>query len=173
MAERHGEPVDLMAYLREIDRRYVRKGAPSIGLVPIDGQIARGSGAGANLLGGQTQGAASVARSIRHLAEQDRIEAIILRIDSPGGSPAAAETIHRAVSQAQAKGKLVIVSMASVAGSGAYWLAAGADAILAEPATLTGSIGVVGGKLDLSRLTARLGVTTEQRAGAPHAGCGR
>ena len=170
VAERHGEPVDLMAYLREIDRRYVRKGAPSIGLVPIDGQIARGSGAGANLLGGQTQGAASVARSIRHLAEQERIEAIILRIDSPGGSPAAAETIHRAVSQAQAKGKLVIVSMASVAGSGAYWLAAGADAILAEPATLTGSIGVVGGKLDLSRLTAGLGVTTEQRAAAPHAG---
>ena len=166
-AWRAGRPV--LAYLREIDRRYVRKDAPSIGLVPIDGQIARGSGTGANLLGGQTQGAASVARSIQHLAEQERIKAIILRVDSPGGSPAAAETIHRAVSQAQAKGKLVIVSMASIAGSGAYWLAAGADAILAEPATLTGSIGVVGGKLDLSRLTA--GARRDHRAARGRTAC--
>ena len=170
VTQQHGEPVPVLTYLREMDRRYLRKNAPSIGLVPIDGQIARGNGTGASLLGGQMQGAASVARSIQHLAEQERIKAIILRVDSPGGSPAAAETIHRAVTQAQAKGKPVIVSMASIAGSGAYWLAAGADAIIAEPATLTGSIGVVGGKLDLSRLTAALGVATEQRAAAPHAG---
>lgn len=169
-SEQHGELVPVLAYLRQTERRYVNSEAPSLGLVTIQGQIDRGSGTGANLLGGPMQGAASIARRIERLAEQERIAAIILRVDSPGGSPAAAETIHRAVTQAQAKGKPVIVSMAGVAGSGAYWLAAGADVIVAEPATLTGSIGVVGGKLDFSRLLTAMGITTEQRTAAAHAG---
>ena len=171
MAEdRHGALVPVTSYLRRIDRRYSRADATAIGLVVIEGQLARGGGQGAGLLGGRLEGAGSIAARIEHLAGQERIRAIILRLDSPGGSPAAAETVHRAVAQAQAKGKRVIVSMAGLAGSGAYWLAAGADAILAEPATLTGSIGVVGGKLDLGPALQAFGIGNQQSEGAPHAG---
>jgi len=168
--ERHGALVPVTSYLRRIDRRYSRDDATAIGLVAIEGQLARGGGQGSGLLGGRLEGAASIAARIDRLAGQERIRAIILRLDSPGGSPAAAETIHRAVAQAQAKGKHVIVSMAGLAGSGAYWLAAGADAILAEPATLTGSIGVVGGKLDLGPALEAFGVGNQQSEAAPHAG---
>ena len=168
--ERHGALVPVTNYLRRIDRRYSREGATAVGLVGIEGQLARGAGPGAGLLGGKLEGAASIAARIERLAGQERIRAIILRLDSPGGSPAAAETIHRAVRQAQAKGKRVIVSMAGLAGSGAYWLAAGANAILAEPATLTGSIGVVGGKLDLGPALQALGIGNQQSEAAPHAG---
>ncbi|MGE3738222.1 MAG: S49 family peptidase [Geminicoccaceae bacterium] len=168
--ERHGALVPVTGYLRRIDRRYSREGATAIGLVAIEGQLARGGGQGAGLLGGKLEGAASIAARIERLAGQERIRAIILRLDSPGGSPAAAETVHRAVAQAQAKGKRVIVSMAGLAGSGAYWLAAGADRVLAEPATLTGSIGVVGGKLDLGPALQAFGIGNQQSTAAPHAG---
>ena len=171
MAEdRHGALVPVTSYLRRIDRRYSRADATAIGLVVIEGQLARGGGQGAGLFGGRLEGAASIAARIERLAGQERIRAIILRLDSPGGSPAAAETIHRAVAQAQARGKRVIVSMAGLAGSGAYWLAAGADRVLAEPATLTGSIGVVGGKLDLGPALQAFGIGNQQSAAAPHAG---
>lgn len=168
--ERHGTLVPVTAYLRRIDRRYSREGATAVGLVAIEGQLARGGGQGAGLFGGRLEGAGSIAARIERLAGQERIRAIILRLDSPGGSPAAAETVHRAVAQAQAKGKRVIVSMAGLAGSGAYWLAAGADRVLAEPATLTGSIGVVGGKLDLGPALQALGIGNQQSEAAPHAG---
>lgn len=167
-----GTPVPLTTYLRQTDRRYNQSGddAASVGLVALSGSIERGAGTGTNLLQGSSQGASAIAQAIARLAQQERIKAIILRVDSPGGSPAAAETIHRAVQRARARGKPVIVSMASVAGSGAYWLAAGADRIVAEPATLTGSIGVAGGKLDVSQLLANLMVRTTQVEAAEHAG---
>jgi len=168
--ERHGTLVPVTSYLRRIDRRYSRDDATAIGLVAIEGQLARGTGQGAGLFGGRLEGAGSIAARIERLADQERIRAIILRLDSSGGSPAAAETIHRAVSQAQARGKRMIVSMAGLAGSGAYWLAAGADRILAEPTTLTGSIGVVGGKLDLGPALQAFGIGNQQSAAAPHAG---
>ena len=162
LTARYGEAVLLPTYLRKMARRYRQEDAPSVGLVAIEGALARGTGGSADLFGGRSQGADSIAKAIDHLASQERIETIILRIDSPGGSPAAAETIRRAVVSSQARGKRVIASMASTAGSGAYWLAASADRILAESATLTGSIGVAGGKLDVSGLLASLGIRTAQ-----------
>lgn len=171
VTQAQGTPVPLTTYLRQTDRRYNQpNAAASLGLVALTGSIERGAGGGTNLLQGSSQGASSIAQAIARLAGQERIKAIILRVDSPGGSPAAAETVHRAVQQARAKGKPVIVSMASIAGSGAYWLAAGADRIVAEPATLTGSIGVAGGKLDLSQLLANLMVRSTQIEAAEHAG---
>lgn len=92
-------------------------------------------------------------------AEDERVKAIVLRINSPGGSPSASETIRRALVQAQKeKGKPVIVSMGGAAASGGYWIAAPADRIFALPATLTGSIGVTGGKFILSGLWDKVGV---------------
>ncbi|MBL4588710.1 MAG: S49 family peptidase [Alphaproteobacteria bacterium] len=93
-----------------------------------------------------------IAAAIQDAARQADIRAIVLRVDSPGGTPAAAEVIRNAVLNAQEAGKLVYISMASVAASGGYWLSADADKIFALPGTLTGSIGVVGGKITIQEL---------------------
>lgn len=98
------------------------------------------------------------------------VAAIVFRIDSPGGAPSAAETIRRVIIDTQKKGKPVIVSMSSYAASGGYWIAAPADKIVAQPGTLTGSIGVFGGKFVLAGLWDKLGVrfdtvTAGKRAG--------
>ena len=89
------------------------------------------------------------------------MRAILFRIDSPGGSAVASETIWREVARARELGKPVIASMGDVAGSGGYYIAAPADKIVAEPGTLTGSIGVLAGKLVVAELLHKLGVTSE------------
>ncbi|MBY0429065.1 MAG: S49 family peptidase, partial [Alphaproteobacteria bacterium] len=85
--------------------------------------------------------------AIEAAMDDEDVEAILLRIDSPGGSAVASETIRRAVEKAQDMGLPVIVSMGELAASGGYWIAAQADVIIADPATLTGSIGVIAGKV--------------------------
>jgi protease IV len=86
------------------------------------------------------------------------IKAIIFRIDSPGGSAVASESIRRDVLRAKAAGKKVVVSMGNVAASGGYWIAMDADKIVAQPGTVTGSIGVVGGKPEASGLARLIGI---------------
>lgn len=103
-----------------------------------------------------------IAPAILDAADDKSIEAIILRIDSPGGSPVASESILRAMHKAQAKGKKVIVSMGTVAASGGYWIASGADYIFAMPTTLTGSIGVLGGKFSAGPMWDKLGVNWDR-----------
>ena len=90
-----------------------------------------------------------------------KVRAILFRIDSPGGSVTASETIWHDVVFARERGKPVIVSMGNVAGSGGYYVAAPADKIVAEPATLTGSIGVLAGKLVVADLLKKIGVSTD------------
>jgi protease-4 len=92
-----------------------------------------------------------VAQALNEAAADKNFKAIILRIDSPGGSPSASEIINRAIVLAKAK-KPVVVSMGNLAASGGYWIAAPATAIVAQPATITGSIGVFGGKISLQGL---------------------
>jgi protease-4 len=87
------------------------------------------------------------------------VKAILFRIDSPGGSPGASETIRAALIRAQKAGKPVFVSMGGVAASGGYWVAMSADNITADPGTLTGSIGVVAGKFTTAELMRKLGVS--------------
>ena len=87
-----------------------------------------------------------------------QLNAVVLRLDSGGGSAVASETIRRALLQARAAGKPVIVSMSNTAASGGYWIATGADRIVAQPATLTGSIGVIAGKPVLEEAWRKLGV---------------
>jgi protease-4 len=98
------------------------------------------------------------------------IKAIVFRIDSPGGSVSGSESIRRMVVRAKAAGKKVVVSMGSVAASGGYWISADADKIVAEPATLTGSIGVFSGKFVVTKGLADIGVTTDRTASGPFAG---
>src|SRR5271157_249009 len=117
------------------------------------GAVVTGEG-GSNSRGSPQLAAETVSRAFHDAAEDPSIRAIIFRVDSPGGSPLASDLVWRATQQARAKGKPIIASFSDVAASGGYYAACGVDAIVAEPTTLTGSIGVfvlrpiVGGLLD-------------------------
>ena len=105
--------------------------------------------------------AKDMTRAFRDAVRDPKVRAILFRIDSPGGSVTASETIWHDVVFARERGKPVIVSMGNVAGSGGYYVAAPADKIVAEPATLTGSIGVLAGKLVVAKLLKKIGVSTD------------
>ncbi|NMF89181.1 signal peptide peptidase SppA [Aromatoleum petrolei] len=115
-------------------------------------------------------GGDSLAAQIRAAREDERVKAVVLRIDSPGGSAWASEVIRRELELTRREGKPVVASMSSVAASGGYWVAAGADEIWARPETLTGSIGVFAMFPELTEPLARLGVTTDRVATGPLAG---
>jgi protease-4 len=99
----------------------------------------------------------ALSRTLRALGEDEAVRAIVLRIESPGGDAMASDILWRALSVAK-RDKPLVVSMGEVAASGGYYAAVAGDAVFAEPTTLTGSIGVVGGKLDAGALLERLGV---------------
>lgn len=141
----------------------VRHG-PDVALVYITGMIASG---------GSREGMADadrIADAIMQAADDDDFKAVVIRIDSPGGSPTASETIRHAIVKAKEQGKKVIVSMGPVAASGGYWVAVNADRIFALPSTLTGSIGVVMGKFQISGLWDKLNVNWESVKWGKHAG---
>src|SRR5690606_29181993 len=88
----------------------------------------------------------TVASAFRAAIDDDTVEAIVFRVDSPGGSAVASDTVWREVVRAREAGKPVVVTMGNVAGSGGYYVACAASKIVAQPGTITGSIGVLGGK---------------------------
>ena len=134
-----------------------------------DGVIAVVGGEGAVVTGGNTTdspfadtpGFASdvIARAILDAAEDEDVKAIVFRVDSPGGSPTASDQIWRAVERAKEAGKPVVVSMGSLAASGGYYVSTGADSIIANRGTITGSIGIFGGKFALDGTFNKIGVT--------------
>jgi protease-4 len=132
----------------------------AVGLIEGQGPIRLGrSGRGGVLPGqGSSIGSDTVAAAFRAAVKDDKIKAIVFRVDSPGGSYVASDTIWREVVLARKAGKPVIVSMGDVAASGGYFVAAPADTIVAQPGTLTGSIGVVVGKPVVGELLDRLGI---------------
>ncbi len=136
----------------------------TVALVYGMGQIHRGRSRHEAFTGARSMGSDSVARSLRRAAEDDDVRGIIFRIDSPGGSYVASDVIHREVARARRSGKPVVVSMGNVAGSGGYMVAAPANRIVAQPATLTGSIGVAAGKMVTEGLWEKLGVSWDHVA---------
>jgi protease-4 len=132
-----------------------------IAFITASGPIVSGESSFDTPFGVREIGADTLVAALDSAAKSEDVAAILVRIDSPGGSYVASDTIWRAVVHARAAGKPVIVSMANVAASGGYFIAAPATKIVAEPATLTGSIGVFGGKLVLEGLLAKLGITTD------------
>src|SRR5574337_754463 len=139
-----------------------RKAKPAIAVVTVAGPIVSGHG-GPPLppFGNRSVGGDTIAAGLREAAANDDVAAIVLRVDSPGGSVTGSETIWRAVSKARTAGKPVVASMGAVAASGGYYISAGADSIVANPGTITGSIGVVTGKLVARELKERLGVGSD------------
>jgi len=126
------------------------------------GNIHRGRSGFGMLSGEPTMGADTLAAAFRAAIDDDDVRAIVFRIDSPGGSYIASDTIWREVGRARRHGKPVVVSMGNVAGSGGYFVAMDADRILAQPGTITGSIGVLAGKMLTAGFWERLGVNWDE-----------
>ena len=133
----------------------------TIAVVTVAGPIVSGRGGSRLPFGSSNAGGDTIAAALREAAHDDSVSAIVLRVDSPGGSVTASETIWREVKKARERGKLVVASMGAVAASGGYYVSMGADAIVANPGTITGSIGVVTGKLVARDLKDRLGVGSD------------
>ncbi len=147
-----------------------RWGAASrVGVVVVDGDIVDGDNVDIPLIGIHMSGGRTVSRAIERLAADPTVAAIVLRVDSPGGSALASDQIWRAVMRARRK-KPVIASMGAIAASGGYYVASAAEEIWADPSTVTGSIGIFFGKVDVSPLAGRLGITIEHYGRGDHAG---
>ena len=127
---------------------------PQIGVIVAEGEIVDGN-AGPGRVGGD-----STARLIRQAREDDNIKAVLLRVNSPGGSAFASEVVRRELELTKKAGKPVVISMGDVAASGGYWISMSSDAVIADPATITGSIGVFGMLPTGDKLLDKLGVHT-------------
>ncbi len=156
--------VDRDGYFNQVhflDYLYVQRalelprGPGGIGIIMASGNIVDGESP-AGTIGGD-----SLARLIRQAARDEAIKAVVLRIDSGGGSAMASEVIRQELETLQAAGKPLIVSMGSVAASGGYWIASGADQVWATPATLTGSIGIFGAFPTFDKLLDSVGINTD------------
>ena len=139
---------------------------PAVAVITGEGAVTLGQ-AESSAFGEATMASARIVEAFAQAVENEDVKAILFRIDSPGGSYVASDAIWRAVQQAQAAGKPVVVSMSGIAASGGYFAAARADRIVALPATVTGSIGVVSGKMVIRELLDDLGIALEgPQAGA-------
>jgi protease-4 len=139
-----------------------RKSKPTIAVVTLAGPIVSGRG-GRQLspLGTSSAGGDTIAAALREAGADDDVSAVVLRVDSPGGSVTGSETIWREVVRLREAGKPVVASMGAVAASGGYYVSMAADAIVANAGTLTGSIGVITGKFIARDLKERLGIGSD------------
>ncbi|KUH95648.1 signal peptide peptidase SppA [Mycobacterium sp. IS-3022] len=135
-----------------------RKTKATIAVVTVHGPIVSGRGGPRPLLGGSSVGGDTIAAALREVGADDDVSAVVLRVDTPGGSINGSETIWREVARIRDKGKPVVASMGAIAASGGYYVSMAADEIVANPGTITGSIGVVAGKFVARELKGRLGI---------------
>ncbi len=133
-------------------------GRNAIAIVGGEGDIMTGTGGADPFGGGSSIMSDDLAEALYDAIEDDSVKAIVFRVSSPGGSPEASEQILAAVRAARAAGKPVVVSMGDYAASGGYWISSEANWIVAQPSTLTGSIGVYGGKFVLADALGRFGI---------------
>lgn len=131
---------------------------PKVAVISAEGAIMTGRDGGSPLGGEQVIRSDDVSKAFYDAIDDQNVKAIVFRLDSPGGSDTASEQILAAVRAARAAGKPVVVSMGTYGASGGYWISSDANEIVAEPTTLTGSIGVFGGKLVMGPALAKWGV---------------
>lgn len=130
---------------------------PKVAVIYAQGAIQTGK-SGVSIMG-ESMGSTTMVELIKKAADEPTVKAIVLRVDSPGGSALASDLIWKATIDAN---KPIIVSMGSVAGSGGYYISCGADKIFAEPGTITGSIGVISMKLVMGGVLEKIGINNEQ-----------
>ncbi len=166
--KRAGEGAERLALAKYLERA----GRPhddgqTIALIYGVGGVARGKSGFDPLSGDMTMGSDSVAAAFRAAIDDEDVKAIVFRVDSPGGSYVASDTIWREVERARKAGKPVIVTMGDLAGSGGYFVAMSADKIVAQPGTITGSIGVLAGKFITPGFWEKIGISWDEvHAGA-------
>ena len=161
----------LADYLSEMNNPWDE--GPVVALIAGQGEIVTGEtwDQAGLFSGGAIIGSDTVAEAFLDAAEDDNVEAIVFRIDSPGGSVVASEQIWHAAKRARDAGKPIVVSMGAVAASGGYYVATPADTIVAQPGTLTGSIGIYGGKIVVDGALDLVGLNVEPvSVGGPFAG---
>jgi protease-4 len=155
-AGKDAELVELAGYIAPA----VSLKAPLIAVVGGEGAIVTGGAEGGSPFSSPPAFASdAIARAILDAGDNEKVKAIVFRVDSPGGSPTASDQIWRAIKRVQENGKPVVVSMGSLAASGGYYVSAGADYIMADRSTITGSIGIFGGKFALEGAFNKIGVT--------------
>lgn len=156
-----GHLLYLSRYAKRVKPKGLKK-APRVAVVNITGAIAPGrNGVKPGLPPGPGTGSDTATAALRDAVADDKVKAIVLRVDSPGGAVGASEAIWRETLRARAAGKPVVASMGGVAASGGYYVAMSADRIVASPGTITGSIGVFSGKFVTASLRQRLKVSTD------------
>jgi protease IV len=158
---RHHPPAE------RVRQRWSHRSAGMVALVHAVGAIRLGRSG--RTLQGSAVGSDTVTAALRAAADDEHVRAVVLRVDSPGGSYVASDTIWAAVSAVKGVGKPMVVSMGTLAASGGYFIACQADRIVALPSTLTGSIGVLGGKPVVADLLTRWGVGTDAVTAGRHA----
>jgi protease-4 len=163
--DRYGRHVERRAAFR---RAVLGRRRPVVGLVRASGPILLGRAAGFPL-GAPTVGSDTLGATLRAAGRDPSIRAVVLRVDSPGGSYAASDAIRREVLQFRGSGRPVTASMGALAASGGYYIAMPCDAVVATPGTLTGSIGVVAGKQVIRDALGRAGVSVDSEAVGAHA----
>ncbi|MCW5757369.1 MAG: S49 family peptidase [Phycisphaeraceae bacterium] len=141
---------------------------PTIAVLHLSGTIMTGDSSSGGLFGGQTIGSRTIRNELKALADNDLVRGVVLRIDSPGGSATASEIIWQGVQELR-KTKPVWVSVGNMAASGGYYIAVAGDKIYANPSSILGSIGVVGGKISMAELYDTLKVNVVGRARGPRA----
>ena len=161
------EPVDFGLYAGEMDGP--PEDAPKVAVVHGLGAVALQESEADPAFGNMVMGSDTVAPAIRDALDDDEVEAIVLRVDSPGGSYVASDAIWSAVQAAREADTPLVVSMGNLAASGGYFVAAPANHIVASPGTLTGSIGVVTGKFVARDLFAKLSVNFDGVKAGPRA----
>jgi len=151
-----GGPGDFASVaIEDYARRHKESQSGQVGVITVAGEIVDGE-APAGRAGGTT-----ISNLIRDALSDDSVKALVLRVDSPGGSALASEDIRAALSEGRKRGLPIVVSMGNVAASGGYWVATAGDAIFAEPATITGSIGVFGIVPSFEDTLGKIGVTSD------------
>ncbi len=150
-------------------RKVSNSGGDTIALIYGTGGVQRGESSFDPMSGKMTMGSDEVVRAFRSAIEDEKVKGILFRVDSPGGSYVASDAIWRETVLAGKAGKPIVVSMGNVAGSGGYFVAMAADKIIAEPGTITGSIGVFGGKMLTRDFWKKLGITWDNVATSKHA----
>lgn len=172
LIRRAGEGAQVIDFDDYGGSRRERGTGDTIAVIEGEGAIVTGQDGGSNpFTGGSTIYSDEIANAIYGAIRNRDVKAIVFRINSPGGSDTASEQILSAIRAAKAAGKPVVVSMGTYAASGGYWVASEASAIVAQPTTLTGSIGVFGGKFAIGPAAERFGVDLRQiGVGSPYAG---
>ena len=148
----------MMNLMMGVEPTTKKSNSPKIAIINAVGPIMSGNSQ-ADFLGDESMGSTTMIKAIRQARDDATVKAVVLRIDSPGGSALASDLMWHELETLDGK-KPFVVSMGDVAASGGYYIAMGADRIFAEPGTLTGSIGVVGGKLAFEKFYEKIGITT-------------